>query len=109
MTLKEWAEQNGKTLEEAYELTGLTHWKQTVPEEIAPEEIEPKKVVEPVVEKTESQKRYESTLKRVKYEEEKLKKYLGTNSRRYLKYVSDHRKYIPEAYEEVKAQINRSL
>ena len=32
MNLKTWAEENGHTLAEAKELTGLTHWNQSVPE-----------------------------------------------------------------------------
>ena len=32
MNLKTWAEENGYTLAEAKELTGLTHWNQSVPE-----------------------------------------------------------------------------
>jgi len=32
MNLKEWAEKNGKTLDEAKAITGLTHWNQNVPE-----------------------------------------------------------------------------
>lgn len=32
MNLKTWAKENGKTLAEAKELTGLTHWNQRVPE-----------------------------------------------------------------------------
>jgi len=32
MILKDYAKENGLTLAEAKELTGLTHWKQTVPE-----------------------------------------------------------------------------
>jgi hypothetical protein len=35
MILKEYAKKNDLTLAEAKELTGLTHWKQTVPEEDA--------------------------------------------------------------------------
>ena len=45
MNLKTWAEENGKTLAEAKEITGLTHWNQEVvvdtPEvAVAPEVVE---------------------------------------------------------------------
>ena len=56
MNLKEWAEKNGHTLAEAKELTGLTHWKQEVPEscdeipEVAETVIETKSKEETVTE-----------------------------------------------------------
>lgn len=37
MNLKEFAEKAGITLDEAKEVTGLTHWNQAVPEEIVAE------------------------------------------------------------------------
>ena len=51
MILKDYAKENGLTLPEAKELTGLTHWKQTVPEEVVAvvsEVVEVLEVVKPV-------------------------------------------------------------
>lgn len=55
MTLKEYAEKEGITLDEAKKITGLTHWKQTVPESCdeipeIPESVNLSEVTESVIE-----------------------------------------------------------
>ena len=61
MNLKTWAEKNGHTLSEAKELTGLTHWNQSVPESCddIPEIPETADVEEEVAVETKSKLRME--------------------------------------------------
>ena len=61
MNLKTWAEENGKTLEEAKEITGLTHWNQTVPESCDEIPEEPEEVIEEAVVETKSKQEGELT------------------------------------------------
>lgn len=61
------------------------------------------------VEQTESSILYNETEKRIRYEEAKMRKYIGITNRRYLKYVSIHRKYLPDAYKESEALIKKVL
>ena len=57
MNLKEYAEQNGMSLADAKELTGLTHWNATVPESCdeIPEVPEDEPIIESVSDTTVSE------------------------------------------------------
>ncbi len=111
MNLKTYAEKNGYTLDEAKELTGLTHWNSTVPEILAEVELieteskEDTVPLEEFVELAADDPRKAEIADKAK----KLRTYIGEKSYEYLRFVDDHKEVIPEEYERAKELIKDLL
>lgn len=92
MNLKEYAEANGISFDEAKKQTGLTHWKQEVPEQIETKSTE--------VDYTES--------KQVTKEDAwDLRGGAGDKTIEFMKFVKENKTSIPEEYNRVKHLIER--
>ncbi len=102
MNLKTYAEKNDYTLDEAKELTGLTHWNSTVPEILEAEVGEVEELVE--TECKEDPRKAE-----IKDKAKKLRTYIGEKSYEYLRFVDDHKEVISEEYERAKELIKDLL
>ena len=102
MNLKEYAVENDMSLSEAKKLTGLTHWKQEVPEscdEIS--EIQEANEIPSITAPKDEKKVREAQIKATQ-----LRQYLGEKSIEYLEFVSAYRDVIPAEYNRAKEMID---
>ena len=105
MNLKEYAEKSGLTLSEAKEITGLTHWKQPVPDApVAPsnQEVVREEIVPETAHVTPEQDDADVLAEGVA-----LQGLLGQKTRDYLRFVLDNKESLPVEYKRTQQWIEK--